>query len=68
MSNWQWGDAVSSWATPVARALGMDCIDPYTRQVRPDSGCGQRIDALNQFGQAMYDSFWPPKKDDDAGS
>ena len=64
--HWQWGDAVSKVATPMARVMGMDCIDPETREVRPESGCGKRINALNRFGTAMYDSFWP-SKDEDSG-
>ena len=59
--HWQWGDAVSTIATPIARTFGMNCIDPETQQVRQGSGCGQRISALNQFGNKMYDIFWPEK-------
>jgi len=62
------GDAVASVATPIARALHMDCIDPSTQQLRPESPCNQRRDALNHFGDAMYDMFWPTKKKDDSGT
>lgn len=42
------GDAVAAVATPIARALGLPCIDPATRQLRPESGCAQRKAALNR--------------------
>jgi hypothetical protein len=41
------GDVVSKVATPIARALGMDCIDKKTNELKPDSGCAKRRDALN---------------------
>ncbi len=36
------GDVVAAFAEPVARALGLDCIDPDTQKVLPTSPCGQR--------------------------
>jgi len=41
------GDLVSKIATPIARALNWDCIDPATKDLKPDSGCAGRRDALN---------------------
>ncbi len=43
------GDAVAAVATPIARVLGLPCIDPATNQLRPDSGCAKRRDALNKL-------------------
>jgi hypothetical protein len=33
----------------------MDCIDPATQQVRPESGCGQMISNLNS-GMSLADA------------
>jgi hypothetical protein len=52
------GDLISSLATPVARALQMGCIDPATGQLRPESGCAQRRNYLNDISDAFYDRFW----------
>lgn len=43
------GDLVAAVATPIARALRLPCIDPVTKQLRPESGCAQRQAALNRF-------------------
>lgn len=56
------GDAISAVATPIARAWGLDCIDPATGQLHPDSGCARRRDALNHLSDAFYDAFWPTTK------
>lgn len=42
------GDAVAAVATPIARALRLPCIDPATRQLRPESGCAKRKARLNK--------------------
>lgn len=42
------GDAIASVATPIARALKMDCIDKGTGGLKPESGCAKRRDALNK--------------------
>ncbi len=42
------GDVVAAIATPIARALGLSCIDPATQQLRPESPCAQRKAALNR--------------------
>ena len=41
------GDLVSKVATPLARALRLPCIDPETNNLRPESSCAKRRDALN---------------------
>jgi len=41
------GDAVASVATPIARVLGLGCVDPATGKLRPESGCGKRKAAMN---------------------
>ncbi len=41
------GDAIATVATPIARALKMDCIDPATQQLRPESGCSKMRNNLN---------------------
>lgn len=56
------GDAVALVATPVARGLGMDCIDPTTQQLRPDSNCAKRKAALNQLGERIHEFFVLPEQ------
>ncbi len=41
------GDAVAAIATPIARALKLPCIDPKTKDLRPESGCAKRKAKLN---------------------
>lgn len=36
------GDKVAAVATPTARVLRLDCIDPETKKLRPESGCAKR--------------------------
>ena len=43
------GDLVAAVATPIARALKLSCIDPATRELRPESPCAQRKAALNRL-------------------
>jgi hypothetical protein len=59
------GDAVAAVATPIAKALHLPCIDPETKQLRPQSRCGQTKQALNEqrYADAFYDRFWPTKKE-----
>lgn len=52
------GDAVSTVATPVAEALGLDCVDEFG-QLKPESNCARRRDSLNKFGDKIYDFMWP---------
>jgi len=42
------GDLVAKLATPVAAALGLPCVDPQTKKLRPESGCAKRQSALNR--------------------
>src|SRR6266446_2286095 len=48
-------DAIATVATPIARTLGLPCIDPQTNQLRPESGCAKRRAWLNNFGDKVYD-------------
>lgn len=43
------GDLVALVATPIARALKLPCIDPATKELRPESGCAKRKAKLNQL-------------------
>jgi hypothetical protein len=55
------GDALSIVATPIARAIGADCIDPETQQLRPESNCAKAKQRLNNgepFFTVMYDRFF----------
>jgi hypothetical protein len=45
-------------ATPIARVLHMDCVDPQTQQLRPESGCNKSRLWWNDFSDAVYDRFW----------
>lgn len=36
------GDVAAAVFTPIARALKLPCIDPATKQLRPESKCAQR--------------------------
>lgn len=38
------GTAIATVATPIARALRMNCIDPATQQLRPESNCAKMRD------------------------
>ncbi len=58
----QLGDKISSVATPIARALNLDCIDPATNDLRPESPCAQRRNVLNQFSESVYDWLFQPKQ------
>lgn len=51
------GDAVARVATPIARTLGLDCIDPETQNLRPDAPCNKRIVWLNNFGESVLTYF-----------
>ena len=59
----KFGDAIASVATPMARAFGMPCVDPSTNELRPDSPCAKRKEALNNFSDAVYDVFWKRAKE-----
>lgn len=49
------GDTVATIATPIARVLGLPCIDEGGN-LRPESGCAKRKELLNDFGTAV--STW----------
>ncbi len=51
------GDKIAAMATPIARALKMDCIDPVTHQLRSDSGCAKMRNNLNA-GMSMQDAIY----------
>ncbi len=51
------GDKIAFAATPVARILHMPCIDPETRQLRPESGCAKMRDNLNA-GMSVQDAIY----------
>jgi len=58
----RWGDVIASGATPVARAFRMSCIDPATKQLRPESKCNKVRQDLNEhrYQDAIYDRFFSP--------
>lgn len=43
------GDKIAKFATPIARALKLPCIDPKTGKLRPESGCAKRMGKLNRM-------------------
>ncbi len=45
------GNAIASVATPIARTLGMGCIDPETKELRPESNCAKM---RQDFNNAQY--------------
>lgn len=47
------GDAVGLVATPIARALRLPCVDPATKQLRPESPCSKRKAEWNAFGRRV---------------
>ena len=59
------GDKIASVATPIARALGLPCIDPETNDLRPDSPCAKAKANLNagmNLADAFYDAYFKPPK------
>ncbi len=45
----QIGDVVAKVATPIAKALKMDCIDKTTMQLKSESPCAKRKRLLNSL-------------------
>ncbi len=43
------GDAIAAVATPMARALKLSCVDPETKELRPESNCAKRKAKLNRL-------------------
>ncbi len=56
------GDTIASVATPIARTLNLNCIDPETNQLRPESPCAKKRDFLNDFSDSIFDRFWNNNK------
>lgn len=52
------GDAFGVVATPIARGMGLDCVDPDTGELKPESPCAQRKRMLNQLGDVIWDFLW----------
>lgn len=48
---WQFGDLVAKVATPIARALKLDCIDQVKQELKPESPCAKRKAQLNAMLQ-----------------
>lgn len=44
------GDRVEAAAKPIAKAMGLPCLDS-TGKLKPESGCAKRRDALNKLSQ-----------------
>lgn len=44
------GDAVAKIATPIARALGLGCVDKLTGKLKPSSPCAKRQARWNSLG------------------
>lgn len=53
------GNKIAAVATPIARGLGLPCIDPETKQLRPESSCSERVFLLNEgrYVDAFYTFF-----------
>jgi hypothetical protein len=59
------GNAIASIATPIARMIGADCIDPATNDLRPESPCAKAKRRLNNGENpftVMYDRFFSSTK------
>jgi hypothetical protein len=52
------GNAVEKIARPIAQVLNLPCHDE-TGQLKPESGCAKRRNTLNNFGDAVYEHFFP---------
>ena len=47
------GDIIGAVATPIAGFFGFGCVDPKTKQLRPESGCARRKSNANQVGKTI---------------
>ncbi len=59
------GDKIAAVATPIARALNLDCIDPETNQLRPESRCNkdrQDLNAGKPLLDVLYDRWFAAKQ------
>jgi hypothetical protein len=52
------GDLVHDIVLPIASAIRVECIDPKTGELFPDSNCAKRQAVLNEFSDKVYDMFW----------
>lgn len=43
------GDIIERLAKPIAKALGLPCLDEKTGGLKPESPCAKRRDALNRL-------------------
>jgi len=43
------GDLIAKVATPIARFLRLPCIDKKTNELKPESPCQKRKEALNKI-------------------
>lgn len=57
------GDAIASIATPIARVLNLPCIDPETKQLRPDSPCAKKKARLNKAVPNINPLAAPPESE-----
>lgn len=56
------GDTASKIFTPIAGVLGLDCYDPETGDLKPESGCAKRRQQWNEWGDELYDELFQDKK------
>jgi hypothetical protein len=49
MKRFKIGDKFAAVATPIARALKLPCIDPPTKELRPESRCAKWKARLNRL-------------------
>jgi len=63
------GTAISQVATPFARVMHLDCIDPKTNDLKPDSPCAKVRDNLDagNWRSAIYDFIWRKKTTTEEG-
>lgn len=43
------GDMIHAIAKPIAVALGLPCIDKETKELKPESDCAKRREAMNKI-------------------
>jgi hypothetical protein len=46
------GDMIEKAAKPIAKALGMDCLDDQDK-LKPESPCAKRRDKANEIGKKI---------------
>lgn len=55
------GTVIEHLVKPIGRTLNLSCYDDQG-QLKPESGCAKRRDAINNFADAVYDAFWSSSK------